>query len=267
MGDMAEELGRADEAVRYEVVDEHVAIVTLNRPEKRNAVNAAVANGLEAAVRRSEADPKVRAVLLASSSTVFSAGADLAEVAAGRGASINTADGGFAGLVYAARSKPWIAVVEGPAFAGGFEICLACDMIVASKAAMFGLQEVKRGLVPGAGGAHRLAQRIPPAIALEIIATAEPIDAPRAAALGLVNRLTEPGQALAEARALAAAVAANAPLAVQTGLDLVKRAADCDDAQGRALADAAIAKLRQTEDYKEGVGAFLEKRPPVWKAR
>lgn len=252
--------------VRYDRIGDHVALVTLNRPQKRNAINAAVTEALERIVRATEADREIRAVILTScDDRVFCAGADLATVASGGGKAIETADGGFAGLVYAKRLKPWIAAVEGMALAGGCEICLACDMIVASENARFALPEVKRGLVAGGGGVHRLPAVLPRNVALEMIATGEPLDAARAYACGLVNRLTKPGETLAAARALADAIAANAPVAVQQSLVAARRAGGLSEAEARVIVAEAVAKACQSEDYREGPRAFLEKRAPVWK--
>lgn len=257
-----------DVAVIYETLDNHVAVVTLNRPDKRNAVNAAMAQRLDAAVKDAEADPAIRAVILTSSSDqVFCAGADLAEVMAGRAASLSTENGGFGGFVYHQRSKPWIAAVRGSVLGGGMEFCLACDLIVAADDCMFGLPEVKRGFVAGAGGLSRLARKIPHAIALEMIMTGEPIGAARAYALGLVNRIVPASEVLVTARHLARSIAANAPLAVQEALQIVQAAGSLADEEGRAHSDSAIGRLRQTADFKEGPRAFLEKRPPIWQSR
>jgi enoyl-CoA hydratase len=227
-----------------------------------------VAQGLAAALRNSEDDPAVRVVILTSSNDrVFCAGADLAATAAGTASGASTPDAGFAGLVYATRRKPWIAVVRGFAVAGGLEICLACDMIVASEDAQFGLPEPRRGLIAGAGGLMRLPRAIPRSVAIEMITTGEPIDAPRAHALGLVNRVVPAGQVLDAALAIARSIVANSPLAVQEGLAVARRGAELDEAAGRALTDEAIARLRTTEDFKEGPRAFLEKRAPIWKGR
>lgn len=254
--------------VLFETVGPHLAVVTLNRPEKRNAVNGELAAALERVVRQTEDDPEVRAVILTSSlDTVFCAGADLAAVASGTGLSMETAHGGFAGFVFANRTKPWIAAVEGMAVAGGFEICLACDMIVAARSARFGLPEVKRGLMAGAGGVHRLPNRIPASLAYELIATGEPIAAERAFAVGLVNHLAEPGGALAAARALAERITPNAPLAVQHSLAVARAGAALPDGAARVLASERMNMLRKTEDFREGPRAFVEKREPVWTGR
>ena len=202
-------------------VDGHVAVITINRPEARNAVNAAVAEGIEAAVDRVEADDSVWLAILTGVPPVFCAGADLKEVNAGRAAGLNTQRGGFAGFVRRERSKPVIAAVEGPALAGGTEICLACDLVVASRDARFGIPEVKRSLVAAAGGLFRLPQKIPMNVAMELALTGDPVDAVRAHSLGLVNHLAEPGDALARATELARQIEVNAPLAVR------RRGASC----------------------------------------
>jgi enoyl-CoA hydratase/carnithine racemase len=254
--------------VLFDMLTPHIAVVTLNRPEKRNAINGDVAQAIEAIVKKIEADPEVRAVILTSSDDrVFCAGADLASVAGGTGAALETAHGGFAGLVYAQRTKPWIVAVEGLAVAGGFEIVLACDMIVASRKARFGLPEVKRGMMAAGGGIHRLPNRIPASIAYELIATGDTIDAERAFACGLLNRLAEEGETLSAAQALAEQIAPNAPLAVQFSLSVARTAPALPDGAGRNMVGEWFAQLRKTEDYKEGPRAFVEKRDPVWKGR
>lgn len=250
-----------------ERVGPHVLLLVINRPEKRNAINAAVAAGIDAAVQLAESDATVRAVVLASSGKTFCAGADLSEVAAGRHAALLTERGGFAGIVEAKRTKPWIVAVEGPALAGGMEICLACDMIVAAEEAQFGLPEVKRGIIAGAGGVFRVARKLPPAIAYELLAAGEPIDAARAHGLGLVNRVVGAGEARAAAIALAAQIAENAPLAVQHSLIVARQAPDLDEAALFVEMRRCGAIIRESEDFKEGPRAFLEKRKPVWKGR
>ena len=253
------------DVVLYEKLAGGIAVVTLNRPEKRNAVSPEVAAALEAAVKGSEADPEVWVVILTSSNDqVFCAGADLAAVAEGRAALISTPDGGFAGFVAAKRRKPWIAAVRGSALAGGCELCLACDMIVAAEDSRFGLPEVKRGLMAAAGGLSRLPRAIPRHVALEMIATGDPIDAPRAFALGLINRMARPDEVLSEALALARQIACNAPKAVQESVTLAREAAFMNETEAALATDAAMARLRMTEDFREGPRAFVEKRAPVW---
>lgn len=254
--------------VLFEMLDPHVALVTLNRPEKRNAINGEIASAIDRIVRETEADPQIRVVILtAGDDRVFCAGADLSVAAGPEAFAMETPTGGFAGLVYANRTKPWIAAVEGLAVAGGCELCLACDMIVASEKAGFGLPEVKRGLMAGAGGLHRMPNRIPPAIAYEMIATGDPIDAQRAARHGLVNQLVPAGTALDAARKLADRIVPNAPLSVQYSLAAARSGAALTDGGGRAVVNEWLGLLRKTEDFREGPRAFVEKREPVWKGR
>ena len=180
----------AEQPVLFEMLTPHIARVTLNRPAKRNAISPEIATAMDAIVNKVENDPDIRVVLLDSSEPrVFCAGADLAAVAAGRGRGLDTTTGGFGGFVFISRTKPWIAVVEGLALAGGAEICLACDMIVASETAKFGLPEVKRGLMAGAGGIHRLVNAMPRNLAYEMLVTGDNFDADFAYRAGLVNRL------------------------------------------------------------------------------
>ncbi|HVV34005.1 MAG TPA: enoyl-CoA hydratase-related protein [Vitreimonas sp.] len=255
-----------NQEVLYEVVDSHIAVVTLNRPEVRNAVNGALANGLDAAVKRAEADPAIRVVLLTSSQDkVFCAGADLSEISKGRGATLSTKDGGFAGFCEAPKVKPWIAVVEGVAFAGGCEIVLACDMVVTSTNGKFGLPEVKRGLFAGAAGVYRLPRRLPRNIGLELVATGEGLDAERAYAMGFANRLTQPGGCMAAALELAKTISANAPMSVRESLAIARQCQDLTEEELRPIARAASGRVFSSDDAKEGPVAFLQKRAPVWK--
>jgi enoyl-CoA hydratase/carnithine racemase len=264
----AKEIDMTDKELTTERVGPHVLLVTINRPEKRNAVNAAVAAGIDAAVEQSENDSTIRAVVLSSTGTrTFCAGADLNEVAAGRHLALLTERGGFAGIIEAKRTKPWIVAVEGPALAGGMEICLACDMVVASHDAQFGLPEVKRGIMAGAGGVFRAVRRLPPSIAYELLATGEPIDASRAYALGLINRLVQAGEARTAALALATQIAENAPLSVQQSLIVARQALDLDEEALFVKMRTAGITIRNSEDAKEGPRAFLEKRKPVWTGR
>ena len=254
-----------DAAVLYQRLPDHVALVTLNRPAARNAVNGAVAQALDAIVASTEADPEVWAVVLTGAgSLAFSAGADLQDVSAGRGDALWTERGGFGGFVFAERRKPWIAAVNGPALAGGCELALACDLIVAVPGASFGLPEVKRALAALAGGLFRLPRALPQRIALEMIATGEPISAERAHALGMVNHLAPADGLLDAALALAGRITVNAPVAVRESLAVARRALDLDDAALRALSEQAGLAVRRSEDFKEGPRAFVEKRAPRW---
>ncbi len=247
--------------------DDHVAVMTLNRPEARNAVNGDVANGIESALDDCDADNEIRAVILTGTGTVFCAGADLKEIAAGNGDSLSTNRGGFGGLVKRLRMKPLIAAVNGPALAGGCELLLSCDLAVAVDTAVFGLPEVKRSLVAGAGGLFRMPRAVGKAMAMEIILTGDSIDAARAVTLGLINKAVPADKLLEEARALGDRIAVNAPLAVQASRRVAERAFDDDDeALWKTTADAGTA-IRKTEDFAEGPRAFIEKRDPVWKGR
>src|SRR5579885_1358220 len=191
------------------------AVITINRPEARNAVNAAVASGIEEAIDQIEADDGTWVGILTGVPPVFCAGADLKEINAGNAGGLQTKRGGFGGIVQRQREKPIIAAVDGPALAGGTEIVLSCDLVVASKSATFGIPEVKRSLVAAAGGLFRLPRKIPFNIAMECALTGDPISAERAYALGLVNVLCDDGGALEAATALADRVCANAPVAVR----------------------------------------------------
>jgi len=248
-------------------VEDHVLVATINRPEARNAVNDVVARGLEAAVDRLEADDALWVGIVTGVPPVFSAGADLKMINAGRGAELSTERGGFGGITRRPRTKPLIAAVDGPALAGGTEIVLSCDLVVASTTAAFGLPEVKRSLVAGAGGLFRLPRRIPLNVAMECALTGDPIDAETAHRFGLVNHLVDPGGALDGARALAARVAACAPVAVRASRRILLESVLADDETGWRLSEEGFLAAMQSEDFKEGVTAFIEKRPPVWTGR
>jgi enoyl-CoA hydratase/carnithine racemase len=251
-----------------ETLAPHIALVTIDRPDARNAVNAEVTEGMRLALSETEAAPSIWAVILTGSGTkAFCAGADLKEVSAGKINTLNTASGGFAAFVNAQRTKPWIAAIDGPAVAGGFEIALACDMIVASRDARFGLPEVRRGLLAAAGGVYRLVRMLPRQLALELIATGGTIDAESLEAHGVVNRLAPGGSAVSEALKLALSICENAPLAVRESLAIARRALDLSDADLARLSLEAQARLETTEDFREGPIAFLEKRAPRWSGR
>lgn len=243
------------------------AVITIRRPEARNAVNAEVAEAMEAAIDRLEDDPDVWVGIIAGEGTVFSAGADLKAISAGQAAGLNTRKGGFAGLARRERTKPLIAAVDGPALAGGCEIVLSCDLVVASTNARFGLPEVKRSLVAAAGGMFRLARAIPRNLAMEIVLTGDPISAERAHALGLVNELVEAGTALDAALALAERITVNAPIAVRESRKVVLAAATDDDDALWQMTNQAMGTVSATEDFAEGPRAFIEKRPAEWKGR
>lgn len=252
--------------IDYEV-RARVALITIDRPEARNAINPAMAAGLEAAIDRFEANEDAWVAVLAGRGDFFSAGADLTAIIAGEGPELITRRGGFAGLCRRERSKPLIAAVDGPALAGGCEIALACDLIVASGRAVFGLPEVKRSLVPAGGGLFRLPRVVGSKVALEAILTGDPISAERAYQVGLVNRLVEPGAALEVALALAERIAGNAPIAVRESRSVALSALyDDEDALWESTARAA-ARVARSEDFAEGPRAFVEGRRPRWVGR
>ncbi len=243
------------------------AVITINRPEARNAVNGEVASGIEAAIDRIEQDDAIWLGILTGVPPVFCAGADLKAVNSGTAAGLATPKGGFAGITQRERSKPIIAAVDGPALAGGTEIVLSCDLVVASTSARFGIPEVKRNLVAGAGGLFRLGRKIPFNIAMELALTGDPIEAERAYAFGLVNRLVQPGEALDAAIALAEQICANAPLAVRASREIVLGATNAPDDVGWKMSAEGMGKIMGSEDLAEGLAAFIEKRPPQWKGR
>jgi len=247
----------------------HIALVTINRPDARNAVSPEVARGLEAAIDETDADVDVWVVILTGTGAeAFCAGADLKAISAGRGSELRTARGGFAGFVHAKKMKPWIAAVNGAAFAGGCELVLACDLVVAAPQARFALPEVKRGLIASAGGLYRLPRALPPAVAQEMILTGDPIGAERAHALGMVNLLAPSAEGLLEAAtALAARITVNAPIAVRESLSVARQAFDLTDAELARLSDEGQARNMQSDDFKEGPRAFIEKRAPRWQGR
>lgn len=257
--------------VEYEVIG-RIAVITLNRPEARNAINGEVAIAMEAAIDKMEEDDQVWAGVLRANTDgqerpVFCAGADLKAINSGQGATLATAKGGFAGLVYRDRKKPLIAAVDGLATAGGCEIVLSCDMVVASSRSSFGLAEAKRNLVAGAGGLYRLPHAIGRNVAMELILTGEPLAAERAHQLGLVNRLVEPGEAYDAAMALAGQVTAAAPMAVWESRKVVLASTYEDEATLRKMTNEAFGRVMGSEDLKEGLTAFIERRPPIWQGR
>ena len=255
-----------EDVVLYER-DGHVATLTLNRPDQRNAVSPELTTAMDAAMARFEADDAAWVGVLTAAGQHFCAGADLKALNAGRGAELVTEVGGFGGFVRYPRSKPVIAAVRGFALAGGTELVLACDLVVAGTDAQFGLPEVTRGIVAAAGGLFRLPRVLPPARAMELILTAERLGAEEAARWGLVNHLVEPEEVLGTARSLAERICRNAPLAVRESLAIARDALRMDDEQGWTRSAEAMARVRESADAREGVRAFVEKRPAEWTGR
>jgi acetyl-CoA C-acetyltransferase len=250
----------------FERAAEHICVVTLNRPDKRNAINGAVTRLMADYLARIDQDPELRvAILTATTGPVFCGGADLSEVAAGHPFDMVDHQHGFAGFVNARRNKPWIAAVSGPAVGGGMEVILACDLVVAGESASFALPEVHRGLLAAAGGVYRLPRRIPMRKALEYLFTGGAIPAREALSLHLVNYVVPDEDVMSTALELAQRIANNAPLAVAASRKLAAEAFDDTDAHLSERSLAAIAVLMNGEDAKEGVRAFLEKRPARWK--
>ena len=240
-----------------------IAVITINRPEARNAVNGQVARGIAAAVEEFDGSADVRVLILTGAGGTFSAGMDLKGFLAGE--SPNVEGRGFGGIAERPPAKPVIAAVEGYALAGGFEIALSCDMIVASEAARFGLPEVRRGLVAGAGGLLRLPRRVPYHLAMEIALTGEHFTAERLLQAGLVSRVVGVGEALAGARELAARVAQGAPLAVAASKRVIVESADWASSEAFARQGEVIGPVFVSADAMEGAAAFAEKRAPVWR--
>lgn len=252
-------------SVRVERQD-RVLVITIDRPRARNAIDRDTAEAVAAALDLLDGDGALAVGILTGAGGHFSSGMDLK-------AFLETGDRpevegrGLAGLTLAPPAKPLIAAVEGYALAGGCELALACDLVVAAEGAAFGLPEVKRGLIAGSGGLLRLPRRIPPGIAMEHALTGEPMTAGEAHRWGLVNRLTPDGGALAEAERLAALIAANGPLAVRVTKQLVQEAAGAVSGEPWERQNALLAEVVASADAREGAAAFVEKRPPVWEGQ
>ena len=245
----------------------HVEIVRLNRERARNAIDVATTRALCATFDDLTEDPDIWAVVLTGAGDrAFCAGMDLKAFASGDVAEILSGKGGFAGIAARQFPKPLIAAVNGAALAGGFEIMLSCDIVVAAEHAVFGIPEVKRGLAAAGGGLIRLAKRIPPAIALEMALTGEPINAERALAYGLVNRVVPLERLIDEALELTEVICANAPLAVRVSKELMKRSVDLGEEQAWELSRQLTGPVLTSRDAIEGAVAFAQKRLPVWTA-
>jgi enoyl-CoA hydratase len=240
-------------------------VVTLNRPDQRNAVNGAVAEGVAAALEELDADGDLAVGVLTGAGKGFCAGMDLKAFVAGERPWVG--ERGFAGITQRAAEKPLIAAVEGFAVAGGLEVALACDLIVAARGAKLGIPEVKRGLVAAGGALLRLPARIPYHAAMEMALTGEPVTAERAYELGLVNRLADPGGALEAALELGEAVAVNGPLAVRASKQILERQADWSREEMWERQGALSEPVLASEDAREGATAFAERRDPEWRGR
>jgi enoyl-CoA hydratase len=244
---------------------DQILTITLNRPEARNAINLAMAQALDEALSAAENDDAIAVVVLTGAQDkAFSAGMDLKAFA--RGEAPFTPNG-FAGITERSFAKPLLCAANGSAFAGGFEVVLSCDLVVAADHALFGIPEVQRGLFAGAGGLLRLPRRIPRAIATQMALTGDPITATRAYELGLVNAVVPGDQVMATARALAERIAANAPLAVRLSKAILRDTMDMTEAQGWVRNNASFETVASSADALEGAIAFAEKRPPRWQGR
>ncbi|MDQ4214489.1 crotonase/enoyl-CoA hydratase family protein [Microbacterium capsulatum] len=259
--DAAPGAAAAEEPLRREVRD-RILVLTLNRPHAKNAVNLALATALAGALEEFDADPQLRVCVVRGAGGSFCAGMDLRAFAAGE---VPIVPGrGFGGVAERTARKPVIAAVDGFALGGGFEIALACDLIVAGEDALFGLPEVTRGITANGGGLLRLRERIPYHVAMELVLTGRRISAAEAGALHLVNRVTAAGAALDGALALAAEIANNAPLAVQASKEVLLHAADWRLEERFERQRAVTSAIRGSRDAAEGARAFVEKRDPVW---
>jgi len=243
-----------------------ILVITINRPEARNAINYPTALALSKAFEQLDADPALRLGILTGAGGTFSSGMDLKDFAQS-GIRPRVGNKGLAGLNEAPPTKPLIAAVEGFAVAGGFEMVLACDLVVSAKNARFGLPEVKRGLVAASGGLLRLPRRMPYHIAMELILTGDHLEAERAYQYGLINVLTEPGQALSQAMALAQRIGENGPLAVQASKRIVIEGLDWEQRDMFAKQAPMTKHIFESEDAREGALAFAQKRKPVWQSK
>ncbi len=246
-------------------VREKVLLITINRPEQRNAVNAAVAKGIGKALDQLDGDDELLLGIITGAGKGFCAGMDLKAFVAGERPWYK--DRGFAGITRRAADKPLIAAIEGFAVAGGLEVALACDLIVAAKGAKLGIPEVKRSLVAAGGGLLRLPRLLPPAVAMEMALTGDPLVSERAYELGMVNALAEPGAAVDAAFELAARITPNAPLGIIGSKRILVESADWPVAEFFDRQEKISGPIFDSEDAKEGATAFAEKRAPVWRGR
>lgn len=239
-----------------------ILIVRLERAAKRNAIDRDTAEGISAALDRLDDDPDLWVGIITGTDECFSAGTDLAA-----GADLRTERGGEYGVIRRERSTPLIAAVEGPALGGGFEIALACDLVVASRTARFGLPETRRGLVATSGALFRAARALPPNVARELLVTGRTLDAERAYRLGLVNEVAEAGHAVDQAVALAEDICLSSPMAVRESLRALRALTAAEDTLGWEVTERAIEVFLASEDMKEGISAFFDRRRPRWQGR
>ncbi len=251
----------ADGTVRHERRD-HISIVTLEREHKRNAINAALAAGIDEAFDEIDDNPNIWVAVITGGTEVFCAGTDLKD-----GPGPNTERGGEYGIIRRHRTKPLIAAVEGVAFGGGFEIVMASDLVVAAADARFALPEVKRGVIANSGALFRTIRALPPAIAKEMLLTGAEFDVATLEAHGLVNRIVEPGEVLDAALELAGTIVENSPVSVQQTLLALDRVQSTGDEIGWWATGEGVEAVMASADMREGVAAFLEKRAPNWTGR
>jgi enoyl-CoA hydratase len=256
-----EELSMAEDVL----VEERgrILIVTINRPAARNAIDASVTKGIATALDDLDARKDLSVGILTGAGGTFCAGMDLKAFL--RGENVTLPGRGLAGMTEAPPKKPMIAAVEGYALAGGCELVLSCDLVVAAEDAKFGIPEVKRGLVAGAGGLLRLPRRIPQHLAMEYALTGDFFSAVDAHRYGLVNRLAKPGEALAGALGLAERITANAPLAVAATKEIIIRSADWASDEAFGMQEEIMRPVFESADAREGAQAFADKRAPVWR--
>jgi enoyl-CoA hydratase len=261
MVETAHQAGHSDAVVELDE-SEHVLSVRINRPHARNAIDRATSQALSDAFDHLDAQPHLRVAVLSGNGPAFCAGMDLKAFA--RGESVRVDPRGFAGIVRQPPNKPVIAAVEGFALGGGFEIALACDIIVAAEDAVFALPEVTRGLTASGGGLIRLPRQIPYHLAMEFALTGDRLTATRALTLGLVNRVTLSGTAVAVAMALAEKIAKNAPLALSVTKRVIVESANWDLSSAFEYQEHLVDPVRRSADAAEGARAFAEKRDPIW---
>jgi enoyl-CoA hydratase len=257
-------MSTAEPAVLTERRD-RVLVITLNRPDQRNAINAALAEGMHQALTMLDAEDDLSVGVITGAGKGFCSGMDLKAFVAGE--SPYVADRGFAGITQRPADKPLIAAIEGFAVAGGLEVALSCDLIVAARGARLGIPEVKRSLIAAGGGLLRLPRVLPRNVAMELVLTGDPIQAERGYELGLVNRLAEPGGALDAALELAGSIAQNGPLALAASKRILTESVDWPDAEFFMRQREITRPVMESDDAREGATAFAEKRAPVWKRR